>query len=694
MPQQDPLRAILDPAKLPGPVKAQLWDAFTQATDANDLSARMDRMSIPTTIKADLWDLKSKGAVPAGDLGAAFTANGKPVVEETPSRRAAMQSWNQAGEAVKELGAGFGETVWGGVAPFVPTTKESGEMGRQMASGEFFLHLAQSALSLSPEHRAEAQKMVEASKAGDYATASRHALGLLPLFGPYLSAQGDLAASGHPWKAAGNVLGMGATVLGPSKLPRRLNLPAVARNPNATMAAAVDSELRAGVPVDVGTATGNTLLKGAGQAAERMTISGSIVGRRAAQTEAEALNARGAQLASRANPNPAVPASAGEATRVGVEDAIHQIKVNVEDPAYAVFHRAAKNPANTVSVQVGSKQVPTGVLNASGAPVTRTVPVTEQIAMPVDVTAIRAEAAPVFNAMKKWWEPARRNASQAYTALESILKGRDVISAEEAEAALGGLKSLAREAASADLRNVNQGTAAGIVPKLQKAIDNAAAKAGPDVLQGLREGRAAHATKMEAADVLKQLRDEPVQTFGQMTWAGDAGIERLRAVSKLAPNAMPKVGRAYLDKLLTLAEREGAFSRADRLFNEWNNLGPQTKRILFRDPSLIQDLDNFFLVGKKMGESMNPSGSAHVGGMVAHLTNMYTFRSLGTGISLEIGGAGLAKLLRSPGAAKILTRGLTVPISDGARASLVTSQILRLAKESGVPVVTRREGRE
>jgi len=589
---------------------------------------------------------------------------------------------------------GAAKTVWGGVAPFVPGTQASKDMGAQMASGEFFLNLAKSALGLSPEHAAEAQKMTEAAGRGDIPTAARHALGMLPLLGPWLSAQADLAESGKPYEAAGNVLGMAATTVGPAALPKRVSVGPLARNPNAQVAKAVDFGLREGIPVDAGTATGNTLIKGANQAAERMTISGSFVGRKAAQAEAEALAATGQRLVNRAAPRPAVAASAGEATRTGVEDAIHSLKVNAEDPAYGVFHTAAKNPKNTVAIQTGTKQVPTGVLDPKGNPITKTVPITEDIAMPVDVSAIKAQARPIYESMRKWWEPARRNSSAAYTALESIIKGKDVIPAEAAEAALGGLKKLSQEAVSSDLRDFNQGTAAGIVPKLQQAVDAAATKAGKDVVKGLREGRAAHAAKMEAADVLKQLRDEPVQTFNQLTWAGDAGVERLKEVAKLAPKAMAEVGRAYLDKLLEMSGREGAFDHAQRLLQDWSKLGDQTKRILFRNPALIEDLDNFFLLGKKATENMNPSGTAYVGGMVAHLANGYWFHNPAAGVAYEIAGAGLAKLLRSPKTSRLLTRGFSIPISNPVRAGAWSSQLMRAAEEAGVPVSIRAEGQE
>ena len=77
----------------------------------------------------------------------------------------------------------------------------------------------------------------------------------------------------------------------------------------------------------------------------------------------------------------------------------------------------------------------------------------------------------------------------------------------------------------------------------------------------------------------------------------------------MRPRRLPQVGRAFLEELLQKATAEGGFERAAGLQADWQRLGPETKRLLFRDPAHIKDLDNFFLLAKKMGENPNPSGS-------------------------------------------------------------------------------------
>jgi hypothetical protein len=207
--------------------------------------------------------------------------------------------------------------------------------------------------------------------------------------------------------------------------------------------------------------------------------------------------------------------------------------------------------------------------------------------------------------------------------------------------------------------------------------------AGADAVDALQRGRMATSAKYDAAGILKQLRDEPRQVFDQAVWAKDAGIDRLREVARLAPEEMPKVGRAYLEELLETATAEGDFGKGKTIHNQWQKLGPQTKALLFRSPELIKDLDHFFLVAKRIGESPNPSGSALVGSLATG--GVYMVMQPATGIPMAIGAAGLSKLMHSPAGVRALTTGLQIPVGKGAAASIAATNILRLAGDSARP---------
>jgi hypothetical protein len=219
--------------------------------------------------------------------------------------------------------------------------------------------------------------------------------------------------------------------------------------------------------------------------------------------------------------------------------------------------------------------------------------------------------------------------------------------------------------------------------QVEEAPPRPTAPRGNEALALLQEGRAATVAKYDAADVLKALREEPVQAFNQLTWGNDAGIARLREVAKLAPEEMPRIGRAYIDNLLTKATAEGGFSREASMLRDWQTLGPETKKILFKDPIKIRDLDNFFLLAKKAAENPNPSGS----GLIATSSGSvgYAFVNPSTGIPMIIGAGALSKLLHSPKAVAALSRGLDPKFNKGLGAAATAANIMKVAGDQAKP---------
>jgi len=225
------------------------------------------------------------------------------------------------------------------------------------------------------------------------------------------------------------------------------------------------------------------------------------------------------------------------------------------------------------------------------------------------------------------------------------------------------------------------------MPKPRARAEEAARPTSPrgaEGLQLLRDGRTATVAKYDAADVLKALRDEPVQAFNQLTWGNDAGIAQLREVAKLAPDEMPRIGRAYVENMLKEATAEGGFTREASMLRQWQNLGPETKKILFRDPMKIRDLDNFFLLAKKAAENPNPSGS----GLIATSSGSvgYAFVNPATGIPMIIGAGALSKLLHSPKAVAALSKGLDPKFNTGLGRAATAANILKVAGDQAKPL--------
>ena len=303
--------------------------------------------------------------------------------------------------------------------------------------------------------------------------------------------------------------------------------PTVKSRLNPVQQNAVDYLQSQDVPLNVGTVTGNRFAKGA-QALVAQTPLGSGVASGATQATEQGLSRLSGELAEQAHPEPVTPESAGAAVSSRLDQNIAALKAR-EDEAYGDAWKGANDPQYAESVPVRTDQKP--MLDANGKPTAtmQNVPVMQSVQMPVDVRDIKAQLAPVMEQMS--WMPAADQASSAgYQAVKKILQGPDFIPAQAAEQGLGGLKTMAR-VANPNLRNTGQGLAAGIIPRLQEAVNDAVANTGSDALAGLQDGRAAHASKMEVADIADQLRDEPVQTFNKLTWQNDTGISFLRKIA-------------------------------------------------------------------------------------------------------------------------------------------------------------------
>jgi hypothetical protein len=419
--------------------------------------------------------------------------------------------------------------------------------------------------------------------------------------------------------------------------------------------AAIKYGIAKGVPVDAATATGNKFVRGAQTLADQTPI-GAVVAGANKNAQAKALTRVGNDIATSISPTAQVPESAGNAVGDALTAKIAALKKEA-DTAYGGFRSIVNAPGNIREVPIGQQTATSQVLDASGNPTVSTTPVTQKIATPVDMRGIKQDLKPMLDSMDQWIQPAKKQASAGYQALNSIVNGPDYIPAVEAEKGLGGLKALARESDGPNLANTSQGVGGMAATKLQGAIDDAVQQTGgPGALRALQAGRAAHADKMATADTLQSLRDEPVQLFNQLTYAKDAGIDKLREVAKVVPTEMPKVGRAYLDQMMTKATANGGFDNTQSLWSQWQNLGPETKKILFNNPMQRSDLDNFFTLAKKLAENPNPSGSALVGSIGGQLGLM--FYSPQTGVPMVLAGGALSKMLRSPVGVKLLMEGM------------------------------------
>lgn len=504
----------------------------------------------------------------------------------------------------------------------------------------------------------------EAMRRGDRVAALSHFVNyLLPLIGPQLDEAGLALREGRYGEGIGTSLGVGMNIALPAAVARatRVNVPAAMRNPNPAEAAAADFGLRRGVPVDAGTATGNPVIRGAQWGAER-TMGGSVIGQRARQAQAQGMVRVGRELADRVSPTPTSPELAGQGVRTAVTGQVRRAS-GIANAAYDKLRQIEESsPSVTRSL-------------SPGAPV-------QSMRLPVDVRKVKVAMKPIYERLTRLYPIAKRQASAGYQAIENIVNGPDFQPLSIADDNLGAIKAVVREADMPELRTVSQGLAAEAVKQLDDAVRHTAREAGVPAISALKGGRAATRVKYRAADVLDDIRTEPVRAYRQAIESNDAAIQQLRETAAFAPKELPTIARAYLDDMLSRATGEGGFSGGARLFADWQRLGPQTKRLLFQDAALVKDLDQFFLLAKKAAENPNPSGTAFQVGLGAQGVVLVTNPILG--VSVQIGAAGLAKLLSSPRVVTLLTQGLSIPVSNRVRASAVAAQLARLVGQEAV----------
>jgi hypothetical protein len=455
-------------------------------------------------------------------------------------------------------------------------------------------------------------------------------------------------------------------------------------------AAAVEFGLRHDIPVDLGTATGGRWVRRFGSAMENTPL-GAPVRLGAELQRGRRIPEVGRELAGRLYPQGVTAEAAGSGVRESLEDLItqrHQ-RANVN---YDRLRRIEALPANTQSIQTGTRQVP--ILGANGQPLLdafgnplppRIVPIIEQIQLPVDLRVPKQRLRPMYDRLRRQLAITQQQASPGLRALENLMDGPDFAPATQVDADLSVIKSLARGADLPELRDVSQGIAARGVEALSTAVDQAVARAGPRAVRALEQGRRATRLKYATAEVLDLLREEPVGAFQQLTQRGDTRINFLRDIAAQTPQDMPRVARAVLDELMDTGTQRGGYESAATIANRWERLGPETRNILFGQGH-SQDLDQFFLLTRMLAEHPNPSMTAF--GLYSTLSGMWLWANPATGVPANVLAGGIAALLNSRAGVRLLTRGLVIPGGTAAAAAWgaeAANLLGRAVEEEGGP---------
>lgn len=490
---------------------------------------------------------------------------------------------------------------------------------------------------------------------GNFPEAAKQYAAAIPLFGPPAVQVGEDIEKGQYPEAAGHAAGLMIPAMIGGYNPE-IPMPIKSRL-NAVQQAAVNFGERAGIPIDLATATGNPFVQGAKSIASKQPLSaGKHAALRGAQEEA--LASTGERLAQIPGAGTGSKVVAGEGVQGRLTKRIESLDTGA-DKAYTRLRDIAAEPQNVKTIQVGTK--PSSIVNPqTGQPVQ--VPVYETFSGPTDLKAAKAALASIVDSIEKSAIPETlKQSSPGLTAMRAVVNGPDIVDIDSAIRNLSSIQNIARSDLPA-VRGASKGIAAAVIPQYRAAIDAAAKAMGPEAEQMLNRGRALTTQKYQTFKVLDKLPKSPVQLVRRLTLNEDSGIDMLRAVNKFAPAQMPDIGRSVLEGILSGSTAEGGFNKAGTALNRWNKLGPETKKIIFNDPARVKDIDDFLMLAKMIGENPNPSGSATVGGIIGATGLVVT--SPVTGFATLIGWKKLADILMRSDGPALLRKGLTLPLGD------------------------------
>lgn len=524
---------------------------------------------------------------------------------------------------------------------------------------------------MSPVHAIEGQlteseqavqKAIDAFKRGDRTKGTLDLIAsFLPTIGPIGNATRRRIESGEGAEVAGDVLSMMAGPAIAKTIPKGIKIGGGLKSTNPAEAEALRYVQSQGVPANAAAVTGNDAIKGAMAAAEKTTIFGSRIGKASEAATQKGLSTLGEQLAAKAGRGtPTTMLAAGEEAAGTLTGKVKAYGKAADAPYEKI--RAAEKAGTVTGVNIGEFQK-------------NLKPVYDQLVRESQLV------------------PPQGSTAKALVALDRLMNAEKHAPLSVADGALGELKAALRKMGESEPWSKGSGVLRQAVDELDKRVMETAKVHKLDM--DLMEGRQATRAKYEVADVLDDLGKEPAATVQKLLGQKDRAVTQLREIRKHAPEAVGEMGRAYLDDLFGQAEKAGGFNKTDKLFAEWSKLGTATKKELFADalkknPDYLSNLDRFFLAAKKLSENPNPSGSgiqamnAARGTLAAGgLINPKSWVLLGM---YEAGGAATAAALRSPKIARLLTRGVTVPMPTRAAKAAYLASLSKAFQSEGLPV--------
>ena len=448
-----------------------------------------------------------------------------------------------------------------------------------------------------------------------------------------------------------------------------------------------------GVQMPTSVRTGSKVAANAENILQNLPLSSSVA-KAARANEQSTLAAAGNRevqsIAATPSGEPATPLDAGEALHYQLDKNIAEHNTKAGE-AYDQLRSIEAQPQFKATVQTGTKLVDGGI-DENGASLYKRVPVVEDVQLPVALRPVKEALRPIYDRLMRQMPVAQQQASAGLKAISNIVNGPDFESASITDENLGAIKQIAREANSP----VSQGLAKAAVQQLDAAVQQAVARAGPDAVAALQQGRAETIAKYASQSVKDSLglsadNPEPAAAVAKLTQPGDKSINLLRSVAEETPEHIPLIAQSLVSGLLDKVTAEAGQAKPQSALTAWQKIGDQTKQVLFQSPEKVQALNDFFTLAKKMGENPNPSGSGQLLALVKGVGLVVT--SPATAIPWILGAKPLARLLFTPTGARNLILASKLPaVGSGAIGARLADSILAGAGKDGVTPVTANAG--
>lgn len=505
-----------------------------------------------------------------------------------------------------------------------------------------------------------------------------------------LAREGDLAG-------AGGIVGANVALMAGPKVVSKVVPRSVPISLGLRQAPEMAEPLRVarqqGIPVDLATVTDSPWVARATKTAAASSLPAGVAYENVQTGVSTAVKGAMDRLAGRAGAGPVSEAAAGEAAQNALVRRQTQLGRQA-DVNYETFRSIEADPRYRRAVPM---QIAMTAPDGSVVMQRRMVP----MQLPVDLRPVQAALRPLVKEIERRSTLVEAQASPGLNAMQNILDLPEFVPASAAEVELGALKAVARKGGQTGR---SQGLALRAVRSLQREIDKTIRQVGdPRAQLALQSGRRLTAAKYYAGRLLELVEGrrvqatigagadagrvaEPVGVFRKLTRSDDQSIKLLRRVLRREPGLKPDLARAVVDRLFEDAFDTRKLGHTDRIFSGWQKLGDGTKRLLY-SPSLLKDLDGFFLLLKKLKYEPNPSGSGYIVSAGAGLATLTGVVEPLTFFLAQIGPYGLVKLAHSPRAIRALTRAGQValrPRATRATVAAVVGHLERVAADVGV----------